>query len=55
MMAHHKEMMAKMEGMDSRLDDLVKRMNAAKGSKKADAVAAVVNELVASANRCANR
>ena len=24
MMAHHKEMMAKMEAMDSRLDDLVK-------------------------------
>ena len=47
MMAHHKEMMAKMEAMDSRLDDLVKKMNAAKGSKKADSVAAVVNELVA--------
>jgi Spy/CpxP family protein refolding chaperone len=47
MMAHHKEMMAKMEAMDSRLDDLVKKMNAAKGSKKADAVAAVANELVA--------
>jgi hypothetical protein len=47
MMAHHKEMMAKMEAMDSRLDDLVKKMNAAKGSRKADAVAAVVNELVA--------
>jgi predicted CoA-binding protein len=47
MMAHHKEMMAKMEAMDSRLDDLVKKMNAAKGGRKADAVAAVVNELVA--------
>ena len=47
MMAHHKEMMAKMEAMDSRLDDLVTKMNAAKGSRKADAVAAVVNELVA--------
>ncbi len=47
MMARHKEMMAKMEAMDSRLDDLVEKMNAAKGSKKADAVAAVVNELVA--------
>jgi hypothetical protein len=47
MMAHHKEMMAKMEAMDARLDELVKKMNAAKGSKKADAVAAVVNELVA--------
>jgi hypothetical protein len=47
MMAQHKEMMAKMEAMDSRLDDLVTKMNAAKGSRKADAVAAVVNELVA--------
>ena len=47
MMAHHKEMMAKMEAMDARLDELVKRMNAATGSKKPDAVAAVINELVA--------
>ncbi len=46
MMAMHKEMMAKMEAMDSRLDDLVKKMNAAKGSRKVDAVAAAVNELV---------
>jgi P2-related tail formation protein len=41
MMAHHKEMMAKMEAMDARLEELVKRMNAATGSKKPDAVAAV--------------
>lgn len=47
MMAHHKEMTAKMEAMDARLDGLVKGMNAATGSKKPDAVAAVVNELVA--------
>ncbi len=47
MMAHHKEMMAKMEAMDARLDELVKKMNAATGSKKADAAAAVINELVA--------
>jgi hypothetical protein len=46
-MAHHKEMMATMETMDARLDELVKKMNAATGSRKADAVAAVVNELVA--------
>jgi hypothetical protein len=46
MMAHHKEMTARMEAMDSRLDDLVKKMNAARGSKKVDAVAAVVSELV---------
>lgn len=47
MMAMHKEMMAKMETMDSRLDDMVKKMNAAKGNSKVDATAAVVNELVA--------
>lgn len=47
MMTRHREMMAKMDAMDSRLDDLVKRMNAATGSKKPDAVAAVINELVA--------
>jgi len=47
MMAHHKEMMARMEAMDARLDELVKKMNAATRSRKADAVAAVVNELVA--------
>lgn len=47
MMTMHKEMMAKMEAMDSRLDDLIKKMNAAKGSRKVDATAAAVNELVA--------
>jgi hypothetical protein len=47
MMNHHTEMMAKMEAMNARLDDLVKKMNAATGSKKTDAVAAVINELVA--------
>jgi hypothetical protein len=47
MMAHHKEMMAKMEAMDARLDELVRKMNAANGSRKVDAVAAAVNEIVA--------
>ena len=47
MTAHHKEMMARMEAMDARLDELVKKMNASTGSKKTDAVAGVVNELVA--------
>lgn len=47
MMAHHKEMMAKMDAMDARIDELVKSMNAVKGSKKPDAVAAVINEMVA--------
>lgn len=47
MMAHHKEMMAKMAAADARLDELVKTMNAATGSKKTNAMAAVINELVA--------
>ena len=47
MMAHHKEMMAKMEAADARLDELVKAMNAATGSTKTNAFAAVLNELVA--------
>lgn len=47
MMAHHKEMMARMEAMDARLDELVKKMNAATGGKKTNAAAAVINELVA--------
>ncbi len=47
MMARHKEMMAKMDAMDVRLDDLVKQMQAAKSSKKVDAVAAIIAELVA--------
>ena len=47
MMAHHKGMMGKMEAMDARLDELIKKMNAATGNKKANATAAVINELVA--------
>jgi len=47
MMAHHKEMMARVDAMDARLDELVKKMNAATGNKKANATAAVINELVA--------
>lgn len=46
MMAHHKQMMAKTEAADTRLDELVKTMNAATGSKKTNAIAAVINELV---------
>lgn len=46
MMARHKEMMAKMDAIDARLDELVEKMNAAKGSRKVDATAAVVDELV---------
>ena len=46
-MEMHQQMHAKMEAMNSRLDDLVAEMNAAEGDQKTEAVAAVVNELVA--------
>jgi hypothetical protein len=46
MMARHREMMARMEAMDAKLDGLVKEMESASGSRKVDAVAAVVSELV---------
>ncbi len=47
MMAKHHAMMDKMKAMDTKLDSLVKSMNEAKGTKKIDATAAVVGELVA--------
>ena len=43
----HAEMKAKMQAHDARLDELVTAMNAAEGEAKIDAVAAVVNELIA--------
>ena len=46
MMKMHEQMMAEMKAADSRLDALVKEMNAAKGEAKVNAVAAVVTELV---------
>ena len=46
MMADHEKMMAAMKAADQRLDDLVATMNAASGAEKADATAAVVNEMV---------
>jgi len=46
MMADQEKMMTEMKGADQRLDDLVGKMNAASGPAKADATAAVVNELV---------
>ncbi len=46
MMAMHQKMHAKMQAMDQKLDALVAEMNAAGGRQKADAVAAVVAELV---------
>jgi hypothetical protein len=46
MMADHKKMMTEMKAADQRLDDVVAKMNAASGMEKADATAAVVNEMV---------
>jgi len=46
MIADHEKMMAEMKAADQRLDDLVAKMNAATGTEKADAIAAVVNEMV---------
>ncbi len=43
----HGEMREKMRAHDARLDELVDAMNAAKGEAKIDAMAAVLNELVA--------
>jgi hypothetical protein len=45
MMKMHEQMMAEMKGADTRLDALVKDMNASTGDAKVAAVAAVVNEL----------
>ena len=46
MMADHEKMMTEMKAADQRLDELVGTMNAASGTEKADATAAVVNEMV---------
>jgi hypothetical protein len=46
MMADHEKMMADMKAADQRLDDLVVKMNAASGTEKTNAIAAVVNEMV---------
>ncbi len=45
MMAKHKEMMADISAMDSRLNDLVAKMKAATGAAKIQAIEAVVSEL----------
>ncbi len=46
MLADQEKMMTEMKAADQRLDDLVAKMNAAPGLDKADATAAVVNEMV---------
>lgn len=47
MMDKHKQMQADMKAMDKKLDGLVATMNAATGTKKVEATAAVVNAMVA--------
>jgi hypothetical protein len=47
MMAERQQMMNAMHAMDQKLKDLVGKMDAASGSAKTDAIAAVVKELVA--------
>jgi len=46
MMADQGKMMAEMKDADQRLDNLVAKMNVASGAEKANATAAVVNEMV---------
>ena len=57
MMKMHEQMMAQMKAGEAKLDALVADMNAASGSAKVDAVAAVVTELVRqqTSGRCATR
>jgi Spy/CpxP family protein refolding chaperone len=44
--ADHQQMMAEMKAADSRVQELVTKMNAAKGDQKVDAMAALLNEMV---------
>ena len=46
MMKMHEQMMAEMKAADARLDALVRDMNAATGTARIDAIAAVLNELL---------
>jgi hypothetical protein len=46
MMAMREKMMADMKAMDAKMDLKVAAMNAAEGTAKTDAIAAVVNEMV---------
>jgi hypothetical protein len=55
MMADRKGMMADFAAADKKLDELVARMNAATGTAKVDAIAAVINELVTERTQMRNR
>ena len=45
--AKHDKMVAEMKAMDTRLEEKLAAMNAAEGDQKIEAMAAVINELVA--------
>lgn len=45
--ARHEKMVAEMKAMDTRLNEKVAAMNAARGDQKVEAMAAVINELIA--------
>jgi hypothetical protein len=47
MMAGQQKMMMSMQASDKKLDDLVAKLNAAKGNDRIDSLVAVVNELAA--------
>src|SRR5215204_5561237 len=47
MMMNHEKMMQQVQAADARMDRLVGEMNHATGQKKVEAMAAVINELVA--------
>ena len=47
MMAMHEKMMADKKAMDAKMDQKVAAMNAAQGTAKTDAMASVINEMVA--------
>jgi hypothetical protein len=51
MMAERQQMMAQAQAAEKRLDELVAKMNASRGSDKIEDIAAVVNELVAQHKR----
>jgi hypothetical protein len=51
MMMERQKMMAQMQAAEKKLDELVAKMNAARGAEKVEPIAAVVNELVAQHKR----
>lgn len=55
MMAERQQMMSSMRAMDQKLSDLVKKMDAARGTDKVDALAAVVKEMVSQRGQMRDR